>query len=123
MADFGGFNLSFALFWLVFLLIFGMIVYKIVTAVSLDRANNRAPRITARASVVAKRQDFRNGTMHSSGGQMLRTAGWTKYYATFQLESGDRVELMLEPNDYGLLAEGDVGKLTLQGTRFISFER
>ena len=33
------------------------------------------------------------------------------------------MEFMLEPNEYGLIAEGDAGKLTFQGTRFISFER
>lgn len=120
---FGGFDLFFALFSLMFLLVFGVIVYSIVTGISRDRANNKAPRISAQASVVAKRQDFHSGTMHNNGGQIHRTAGWTKYYATFQFESGDRMEFMLEPNEYGLIAEGDAGKLTFQGTRFISFER
>lgn len=44
-------------------------------------------------------------------------------YATFQVESGDRMELRLAGNEYGLLVEGDKGKLSFQGTRFLGFER
>lgn len=120
---FSQFDVFFVLFSVAFLSVFGMIIYNIVSGISRDRANSRSPRIAAQASVVAKRQDFRDGRMHNSGGRMYRTAGWTKYYATFQFESGDRMELMLEPDEYGLIAEGDTGKLTFQGTRFISFER
>ena len=47
----------------------------------------------------------------------------TTYYATFQVESGDRMELRLSGAEYGMLAEGDRGRLTFQGTRYLSFER
>ena len=47
----------------------------------------------------------------------------TTYYATFQVESGDRMELPMRGTDYGMLAEGDRGRLTFQGTRFLGFER
>ena len=47
----------------------------------------------------------------------------TSYYATFQVESGDRMELSMTGTEYGLLAEGDRGKLTFQGTRYLGFER
>ena len=47
----------------------------------------------------------------------------TSYYATFQVESGDRMELSVTGTEYGLLAEGDRGKLTFQGTRYLGFER
>ena len=39
-----------------------------------------------------------------------------------QLESGDRMELALSGKEYGQLVEGDLGKLTFQGTRFLAFE-
>ncbi|NMA03148.1 MAG: DUF2500 domain-containing protein, partial [Clostridiales bacterium] len=44
------------------------------------------------------------------------------YYVTFQVESGDRMEFRVSGKEYGLLAEGDVGKLTFQGTRYHEFE-
>ena len=47
----------------------------------------------------------------------------TYYYATFQVESGDRMELEVPDMEYGLLVEGDRGRLTFQGTRFQGFRR
>ena len=39
------------------------------------------------------------------------------------MESGDRMELEMAGSEYGLLVEGDNGKLTFQGTRYLGFER
>ena len=39
------------------------------------------------------------------------------------VESGDRVELTVSGSDYGMLVEGDIGKLSFQGTRYLGFER
>lgn len=33
------------------------------------------------------------------------------------------MELGVSGSEYGMLAEGDSGKLTFQGTRYLSFER
>ena len=59
---------------------------------------------------------------HNTGGAAHVTSS-TTYYATFQVESGDRMELRLSGAEYGMLAEGDRGRLTFQGTRYLSFER
>ena len=45
------------------------------------------------------------------------------YFATFQVESGDRMELQMNGQDYGMLVEGDRGRLTFQGTRYLDFQR
>ena len=68
--------------------------------------------------MVSKREDVSH---HTSDDHMHTT--YTHYYATFEVESGDRMEFELRGNEYGLLAEGDLGKLTFQGTRYLSFER
>ena len=47
----------------------------------------------------------------------------TSYYVTFQVESGDRIELGVSGMEYGMLIEGDTGRLSFQGTRYLSFER
>ena len=47
----------------------------------------------------------------------------TRYYATFEVESGSRIELAVRGEEYGMLAEGDRGRLTFQGTRYQGFER
>lgn len=47
----------------------------------------------------------------------------TSYYVTFEVESGDRMELHVSGSEYGMLAEGDYGQLTFQGTRYLDFVR
>ena len=42
---------------------------------------------------------------------------------TFQVDSGDRMELYMAGHKFGLLLEGDRGNLTFQGTRYLGFER
>ena len=39
----------------------------------------------------------------------------------FQVESGDRIEMSVSGSEYGKLTEGDEGKLTFQGTRYLQF--
>ncbi|MBQ3940215.1 MAG: DUF2500 family protein, partial [Oscillospiraceae bacterium] len=40
-----------------------------------------------------------------------------------EFESGDRTELSLTGEQFGMLAEGDIGRLTFKGPQFLSFER
>lgn len=47
----------------------------------------------------------------------------TTYFVTFELENKQRLEFRLKSKDYGLLAEGDIGTLTYQGTRYKGFTR
>ena len=41
----------------------------------------------------------------------------------FQIDSDDRMELTVRGSEYGILAEGDVGMLSFQGTRYLGCER
>ena len=41
----------------------------------------------------------------------------------FQFVSGDRLELELKGHEYGLIVEGDNGKPTFQGSRYMDFKR
>jgi hypothetical protein len=60
---------------------------------------------------------------HMSGAHGYDTSTFTSYYVTFQVESGDRMEFEVDGSDYGLLVQGDIGKLSFQGTRYLGFER
>ena len=71
------------------------------------------------ATVVSKRMDVTHH--HDAGTHMNHST--TRYYATFQVESGDRMELSIPDCDYGYLVEGDRGSLAFQGTRFLRFDR
>ena len=48
---------------------------------------------------------------------------YTDYFVTFELENGKRLELRVKDREYGMLAEGDRGVLTYQGTRYLGFEQ
>ena len=87
----------------------------------MPRAGRRttSPVLTVEASVVAKRSALR----HIRAANAMHATASSRYFATFEVESGDRMELALPSEEYGLLAEGDRGQLTFQGTRFLGFER
>ena len=104
---------TFSLFSLVFWLILIMIVVQLVRGVIQWGRNNASPRLTVEATVVSRRERTWHN-QHNYG---------STYYATFQVESGDRMELKIPERDIGMLAEGDHGQLTFQGTRFLGFAR
>ena len=57
-----------------------------------------------------------------TGAHGFSTTTSTSYYVTFQVESGDRMELRVSRSEYGLLAERNQGNLSFQGTRYLGFE-
>ena len=115
--DVGFFLIHRLLFTLIPILMLVVIISGLVTSFRQWNKNNHSPRLTVPATVVAKREDYRR---RRSGNH---TSHRTWYYVTFQVESGDRMELNLQGYEYGLLVEGDRGNLTFQGTRFLRFER
>ena len=109
---FGWFDFLFPiLFIAVFGLVFGTIVSTLIKNGRQNRKNNASPRLTSEATVVSKRTHVWGDHAH------------TTYFATFQFESGDRLELEIPRDRFGYLVEGDNGKLHFQGTRFLDFER
>ena len=95
----------------IFGLAFGIIISGLVKESKTNRKNNASPRLSSEATVVTKRTQIRGDHAH------------TTYFATFQFESGDRLELQIPHDRFGYLVEGDRGKLHFQGTRFLDFQR
>lgn len=95
-----------------FLALSALIVYLFQNFSQWQRDRN-APRLCVGADVVSKRSDRHilpddppiNGD----------------YFVTFEMESGDRMELRLPGHDFRRIAEGDFGRLTFQGSRYIAF--
>lgn len=115
------FNIIQFIFPIMFVLIFGIIIFSIIKGIGQWSNNNRQPILSVRAKVVTKREHTSNSSgMNNS--QHIHSSS-TFYHVTFEVESGDRMELQINGSEYGLLAEGDVGKLTFQGTRYKNFER
>ena len=122
-----GFGMGFGMFNIMFFLIFGVVIVMfIVTAVkgiSTWNKNNNSPRLTVEATVSSKRQNVDVHHHNTGDNNAMHTNTSTTYYVTFQVASGDRMELRVDGREYGQLAEGDFGELTFQGTRYLGFER
>ena len=116
-----GFDLFGIMFILVFSLILGIFIATAVKGIGQWNKNNNSPRLTVEATVVAKRTNVSHH--HNGGTGVHHTTHSTTYYATFQVESGDRMELQMAGHQFGLLIEGDKGRLSFQGTRYLGFER
>ncbi|MBB6214352.1 hypothetical protein HNQ80_000432 [Anaerosolibacter carboniphilus] len=104
-----------------FLFVFGMILFAIVRGIKEWSHNNKQPVLTVEAKVVTKRAHTSRHT-HNHNNHMSSSSS-TSYYVTFEVESGDRMEFHVSATEYGMLAEGDYGRLTFQGTRYHGFER
>ena len=79
--------------------------------------NENSPRLTVPAKIV----DMCTQTHHHhSNGHHHHTH---TYHVTFEVESGDRMELKVSRNEYGMLVVGDSGRVSFQGTRYLGFER
>lgn len=118
MLFFGGFQV---IFMLMFLLVFGSILVGIFQGIRQWNKNNQSPKLTVDAKVVAKRGHVTHH--HDTGNGVGHDHVSTTYYVTFEVESGDRMELRVSGSEYGMLVEGDYGRLSFQGTRYLGFER
>ncbi len=107
-----------SVFFLMFFLVFGVFLVNIIRNIAEWGKNNASPRLTVDATIVTKR-DHRTHHHHGNGHSHISS----NYYVTFEVESGDRMELRVSGSEYGMLAECDRGKLTFQGSRYLSFER
>ena len=114
MSNFG-FNLITSLFPFMFIGVFcltiGIFVMAFVKGAKQNKINRNSPTLDVQAKVVAKRMAVRGDHSH------------TYYYVTFEVPSGDRMELHVQGADYGMMVEGDNGILRFRGTEFLSFTR
>ena len=108
-------------------------VFVLLTAAAIGRGlwvwirNNHSPVQTVDARIVSKRMEVTGhsntmaGNVSGMHGHGLST--FTRYFATFEMENGKRLELSIKDSVFGKLAEGDRGRFSFQGTRYLGFER
>jgi hypothetical protein len=99
---------------IIFVIVIGIFILTIIKGVSTWSSNNSQPRVNADAKVVTKRT-----SIHGGG----ETHATNSYHVTFEFESGDRLELKVNGQEYGQLVEGDFGELQFQGTRYLGYTR
>ncbi|WP_455718803.1 DUF2500 domain-containing protein [Anaerosporobacter sp.] len=118
------FNSFIVIFFIIFALILGLFVVGILGGIKQWKINNNSPVLTVEAKIVAKRMKVRSSSSSlNDDNTMFTNSSSTDYYITFEFESGDRLEFEVPGDEYGILVEGDLGKLTFQGTRYKGFTR
>ncbi len=114
MSNFG-FNLITSLFPFMFIGVFALVMFIFISTfikgAKQNKINRNSPTLDVQAKVVAKRMAVRGDHSH------------TYYYVTFEVPSGDRMELHVQGADYGMMVEGDNGILRFRGSEFLSFTR
>ena len=117
--DFFMFSIFPVIWSIMFLLIFGLIIVTIVRGLKQWNKNNHSPRLTVDARVLAKRHDV---SRRRSAGEHHHYRTVNTYYVTFEVESGDRMELRVTRVQYDTLYIGAQGRVSFQGTRYLGFE-
>ena len=110
------------------ILVVGSIVFAAGKGLSEWSSNNAQPVLNVPAKIVARRTNVSVSSHHHHHDSQhahhhSHTSTSTQYYATFELESGERLEFRLPEKEAGVLLEGDQGELTYQGTRYHGFAR
>ena len=93
-----------------------MLVAKLTGKVNVEEREGRRPIYNMEATVKGKR------TLVEADSENPNIPH-TRYFVTFHKRDGNRVELEVPGEDYGLAAEGDEGVLVWQGDEFIVFKR
>ena len=111
----GGFSFVSIFITVIFLIVIGSFIFMAIKGITTWSKNNQSPELIVPAEVVTKRSKTSGGHGDSSSS--------TWYYVTFQVQSGDRIELGVNGSEFGQLVEEDLGILTFQGSRYKGFER
>ena len=114
-----GFDMFSIMFFIVFALIVGTIIINAIKGISEWSNNNKQPILDINCKVVSKRTSVSHTNSHTD----TSASSHTSYYVTFEFESKDRTEFCVNGKEYGMIAEGDYGKLKFQGPRFLEFNR
>ena len=107
-----GFDVMQGFVFLIFAIVIMAFIVFFIKGISTWHKNDNSPRLTVAATVVAKRQNTDVHHHHTGDNVAMHTSTSTMYYATFQFDSGDRLELHVPGREYGMLVEGDAGELT-----------
>ncbi len=116
--DLDAFKIIAFAFPILFIFVFASIFLTLLKVLKQWNINNKQPKISVSAKLITKTtkviQQKRNNYIIPSP---------TSYSLTFEVESGECIELHVDGITYGKFIENEIGILTFQGNRFINFDR
>ncbi len=84
--------------------------------------NSSKPVLTVEARIISKR--FKTFQDTQNFGDMIPSYNYlTMYYLTFELGDKEQLEFCVTAMEYEEFNEGDTGKLSYQGNKYLGFER
>lgn len=83
--------------------------------------NKKSPLIVTQSTISGKRIEEHYIRSKRSNSLGYRTRKVLIYYITFSLEGGEHIELRTNESVYLDLKNGDYGKLTFKGSKYIEF--
>lgn len=119
--EMGFFSVMPIIFIIFFLLVVTLIIAGIIRSSLNYKKNASSPILEEYATVITKRNEVTGNSSMNNTSSFHNTR--THYYVTFETEAGQRMELTISGTEFGMLVEGDRGKLTYQGEWFKKFER
>ncbi len=84
----------------------GLFAMTAMREMAIKKMGSRSPRLTMGAEVAEKQED-----------------GSGSFRIIFQTEGGEQINLSVRKSEYNRLSVGDRGRLTWQGTRYVTFDR
>lgn len=116
--DLDAFKIIAFVFPILFIFVFAGIFLTLIKVLKQWNYNNTQPEIRVSAKLITKttkeiQQKRKHYIMPSP----------TSYSLTFEVESGESIELRVDGLTYRKFIENEIGILTYQGNRFIHFER
>jgi hypothetical protein len=96
----------------VIIIILGILSFVILPRIIRWLRNESAKLVETQGKVISRRANVSS--------RMFGTSTW--YYITFEFEENRRIELRVPGNQFGLIVEGDHGKIIFKGSRFINFK-
>ncbi|MBR5004790.1 MAG: DUF2500 domain-containing protein [Erysipelotrichaceae bacterium] len=111
-----GFSIFSVLFRLFCVLGAGVIVARIIGHCLQWNQHQQSPQCTVYATVASKRTSiiYLSETDHHHISK--------RYFVSFETANGDQMEFRVAGPEYRMMAEGDEGMLSFQGTLYLEFE-
>ena len=104
---------------LIFAVAIGGITCQQIQKMRGSARNDTLPVLTTRATLVSKRKEIMAQPPGINPKNQIPPS--TTFFASFRLPDSQTVEVQVDNVQFTALTEGESGRLTYQGTRFLSF--
>lgn len=111
--------MSLLLIGLFFAIIIGGITYQQIQKMRVSAHNDTLPVLATSATLISKRKDVIAQPPGINPKNQIAPS--TMFFASFRLPEGQTVEVQVDNLQFAGLTEGEQGRLTYRGTRFLGF--